>query len=143
MVLHTSLLLYHIPFTILHTFVIMMCKLLWQIVNSFCSFSISWKSLTSSLYVSLIPPWWTLLIKLFDCLEQNFQTIVTRNNIVWKYGPENSDFFYFTKICWKALERPVVSAQQNTKTRQATTQNTLFLISLAMIKKRSKRRLKK
>ena len=44
----------------------------------------------------------------------------------------------------KTLQRPVVSAQQNTKTRRATAQTTLFLIwltSLAMIKKRSKRRL--
>ena len=50
------------------------------------------------------------------------------------------------KICWKALQRPVVRAQQNTKTRQATTQTTLFLIwltTLAMIDKRSKHRLKK
>ena len=39
-----------------------------------------------------------------------------------------------------------MSAQQNTKTRRATTQTTLFLIcltSLAMVKQRSKRRLKK
>ena len=44
------------------------------------------------------------------------------------------------------MQPPVVSAQQNTKTRQATTQTTLFLIRstfLAMIEKRSKRRLKK
>ena len=25
---------------------------------------------------------------------------------------QSSDFFWFTKICWKALQRPVVSAQQ-------------------------------
>ena len=46
----------------------------------------------------------------------------------------------------KALQQPVVSAQQNKKPRRATTQITLFLIwltSLEMIEKRSKRRLKK
>ena len=50
------------------------------------------------------------------------------------------------KLCWKALERSVVNVQQNKKTRRAITHNTLFLIwltSLAMIEKRSKRRLKK
>ena len=31
------------------------------------------------------------------------------------------------KICSKALQRPIVSAQQNKKTRQATTQTTFFL----------------
>ena len=44
------------------------------------------------------------------------------------------------------LQRPVVSAQQNTKTRRATTQTTLFLIwltFLAMIEKGSEHRLKK
>ena len=48
-------------------------------------------------------------------------------------------------MCWKALQWPVVSAQQNTKTRWATTQTTLFLVwltFLVMIKKRSKHRLK-
>ena len=46
----------------------------------------------------------------------------------------------------KALQRPVVSAQQNTKIRRATTQTRLFLIwltSLMMIEKGSNRRLKK
>ena len=32
------------------------------------------------------------------------------------------------EILKKALQRPVVSAQQDTKTRRATTQTTLFLI---------------
>ena len=44
------------------------------------------------------------------------------------------------------LQRPVVSAQQNTKTRRATTQTTLFLIwltFLAMTEKGSDNRLKK
>ena len=44
------------------------------------------------------------------------------------------------------MQRPAVNAQQNTKIRRAATQTTLFLISLisvAMIDKRSKRRLKK
>ena len=46
----------------------------------------------------------------------------------------------------KSTATALVSAQQNTKTRWATTQTTLFLIwltSLVMIKKWSKRRLKK
>ena len=44
-----------IPFTILYTSVIKTCKFLWWIVISFCSLSICWKSLVSSLYVSLRP----------------------------------------------------------------------------------------
>ena len=55
-------------------------------------------------------------------------------------------FLLIYEICWKALQRPVVSAQQNRKTRRATTHSSLFLIwltSLVMIEKRSKHRLKK
>ena len=72
--------------------------------------------------------------------------IVTRNNIVSKYGPQNSDFFSFSKICWKAMQRPIVSTQQNKKTRRATIQTTFLMIwlrFLAMIKRRSKPRMKK
>ena len=61
-------------------------------------------------------------------------------------GRELRFLLIYKNICWKALQRPVVSAQQNKKTREATTQTTLFLIwltFLAMTKKRSKRRLKK
>ena len=52
----------------------------------------------------------------------------------------------YENMCWKALQRLVLSAEQNTKTMQATTQTTLLLIwwtFLAIIEKKSKRRLKK
>ena len=54
--------------------------------------------------------------------------------------------FWFMKLCWKALQRSAVSEQQSKKTSRATAYTRLFLIlliSLAMIEKRSKRRLKK
>ena len=50
-------------------------------------------------------------------------TIVARNNIVWKFGPQNSKFFWFPKISWKGLQWPVVSAEQ-----RLVVQTTLFLI---------------
>ena len=49
---------------------------LWWILILFCSASICWNSLVSSLYATLSDPFhsWTLLIKLFDCHEQNIKT---------------------------------------------------------------------
>ena len=63
-----------IPFTILYTSVIKTCKFLWWIVISLCSLRICWKSLVSALYVRFGPYSWTLLIKLFDCLDENMPT---------------------------------------------------------------------
>ena len=63
-----------IPFAILYTSIIYTCKFLWWIVISFFSFSICWKSLDLALYVTFGPLSWTLLMKLFDCLEQNIQS---------------------------------------------------------------------
>ena len=73
-------------------------------------------------------------------------TIVAGNNIVWKYELKKFRFLLNCEICWKVLQRPVMSVQQNTKRRRATTKTTLFLIwsgFLAMIKNRSEHRLKK
>ena len=64
-----------ITFTILYTSVMRTCKFFWWILGSFFSLNICWNSLlVSFLHVSLKPLSCNLLIKLFDCLEQNIQT---------------------------------------------------------------------